>query len=136
MALSENPIGVALVVCERVIIEEQTKNKTLVSIFNNISVRGFPCRHDRLCVYVALTNGQGDSNISLVLKLIEDGSKVFSADGAVQFQDAQQTVEVIFAIRDFTFYKPGAYAFEVYADNEYVFESRFTVNLIGPGGMR
>ena len=134
MAFTDNPIGVALVVCERVIIEDQTKNKTLVSIFNNISVRGFPCRHDRLCVYVALTNGQGSSKISLVLKVIEDGSKVFSADGQVDFQDVHQTVEVIFNIRDFMFYKAGAYAFEVYAGDEYVFENRFTVNLVGPGG--
>ncbi|HTI70554.1 MAG TPA: hypothetical protein VMF06_11350 [Candidatus Limnocylindria bacterium] len=133
MSITEKPIGVALVVCERVIIEDQTKNKTLVSIFNNISVRGFPCRHDRLCAYVALTNGQGTNKVSLVLKLIEDGSKVFSADGQVAFQDVHQTVEVIFNIRDFMFYKPGAYAFEVYADDEYVFESRFTVNLAAAG---
>ena len=126
----ETPLGVAIVVCERVITEAQTSNKTLVSTFNNIQAQAFPCRHERLSVYVALTNGQGVRQVKLRLKKVSEDATLFSLGGEVKFEDPNHVVELIFNLRNVVFADPGSYSFEVEVDLEYVFESRFNVSLV------
>lgn len=123
---TEKPIGVAIVICDRIITELGSKNKTLVSTFNTITAFKFPCAHERMGVYVALTNGQGKKQVRLVLKT-DGGSELFGVSGEIELQDPSQVAELIFNIRRIVFVSPGVYAFEVFADNEYIFESRFNV---------
>lgn len=126
---TEKPIGVAIIVCDKVISEAVSNNKTLISIFNTINAEKFPCAHDRMSVYVALSNGQGKKQVSLVLKEISNGNPApkMRLSGNVQFDDPNRVVELIFNMRRIVFAAPGIYAFEVLADNEYIFESRFNV---------
>ena len=132
MPPDETPSGVAIVVCDRVITEAVTNNKTLVSIFNTINAPAFPCRHERLTVYVALTNGQGQKQVKLSLKDSHTSELVGVVAGSVPFMGPNQVVELIFSIQNVIFARPGTYAFEVSADEVYVFESRFTVNQVPP----
>ncbi len=126
-------MGVAIIVCDRAIIEAETNNKTLVLIFNNINAPLFPCRHDRLCVYVALTNGKGQKQISLGLKRHDASSDTsMHLFGGGHFENPNAVIEMIFNLRNVIFTEPGAFVFEVLADGEYVFESRFNVCLTKP----
>jgi hypothetical protein len=126
----EKPIGVAIIICDRVIVETQTNNKTLVSIFNTISSPVFPCRHERLSIFIAFTNGQGLKKISLILRQLSSNSVNLTLSGDIQFPDPNAVIEMIFNLRNVVFAAPGTYAFEVHADGEYIFESRFHVNNI------
>src|SRR2546423_12723645 len=121
----EKPLGVAIIICDKVITEAGTNNKTLISIFNNILSNTFPCIHHRMAVYVALTNATGPKQISLLLKL---GSEtVLQLGGKISFPDPNSVVELIFNLTGVPFIESGAYCFEVHADDDYIFESRFNV---------
>lgn len=126
MPTAEKPLGVAILVCERVIVDKQTEKKTIVSTFNNIVAADFPCIHDRLSVFVALTNGQGLVRVALILKA-EDGSECLKGELAVLFQDPRVQIDLVFNFRSVVFVAPGNYIFEVSADGGYVFEARFSV---------
>jgi hypothetical protein len=128
MSNGEKPLGVAIIICDRVITEAQTNNKTLVSIFNTIHASIFPCRHERLSVFVALTNGHGQKKISLILKQITDSGVKLKLSGDVQFENPNAVIEMIFNMQNVIFTASGVYAFEVFADDDYIFESRFNVN--------
>jgi len=124
---TEKPIGAAIVICDKVINESPSQNKTLVSTFNTIAAPKFPCAHERMSVYVALTNGQGKKQVQLLLKQAGNTKEIFQISANVDFANPNHVAELIFNIRRIIFTTPGVYAFEVLADNEYIFESRFNV---------
>jgi len=122
---TEKPIGVAIIICDRVITEAGTGNKTIVSTFNNIGTKSFPCIHSNMSVFVALSNSTGVKPINLLLKL---GDKILiKVGGKVNFPDRNAVVEIIFNLVGVPFFEAGVYCFEIYADEEYIFESRFNV---------
>lgn len=123
--MSEKPIGIAIVICERVITEEVTGNKTLVSTFNNLQTLGFPVRHEKLSVYVALTNCTGSRQVSLTLT--RDGEKMVSIPANIEFKSPLDVVELIFNLNNVLFLKAGLHAFEIHSEGEFIFESRFNV---------
>jgi hypothetical protein len=77
---------------------------------------------------VALTNGHGQKKISLILKQITDSGVKLKLSGDVQFENPNAVIEMIFNMQNVIFTAPGVYAFEVFADDDYIFESRFNVN--------
>ncbi len=122
---SEKPIGIAIIVCDRVITEAGTNNKTIVSTFNNITTKVLPCVRHRLSVFVSLTNTRGEKQIELVLK--KDERNILKLGGKATFPDPNHVIELIFNFRNLVFPEQGKYGFEVYADDEYIFERQFNV---------
>lgn len=116
-------MGLALVVCERVIIEQGTGNKTLVGVFNAITSPVFPAVHPFLSIYLSLTNGSGSKNVEL--RLVRGAGVVIAASSTVEFDTPNAVVEIIYRFRNVAFLEPGMHSFEVYADEELIFESRF-----------
>ncbi|MGA2030510.1 MAG: hypothetical protein ABSG87_10620, partial [Verrucomicrobiota bacterium] len=87
---TEKPIGVAIIICERVITEAGTGNKTIVSTFNNITAQNFPCMHPHMAVYVAMTNSVGFKQVNLLLKR---GEKILiKVGGKINFPDNNAVV--------------------------------------------
>jgi len=62
------PVALGLNVCEKIVVEEGTKNVTLVNCFSKMFVDGFPSGPRRFAVHAALRDGQGRANISLNVK--------------------------------------------------------------------
>lgn len=123
--LPEKPLGVAMIVCDRVITEEGTQNKTIVSTFNQITAKRYPCFYSRLAVYVALTNGSGEKKVNLRFRNNSGDEPLFEMGGTVKFESPNSVVELIFNVRNLSLPEPGLYTFEIFADGEYIFEVKF-----------
>lgn len=123
------PKCLALVLCEQVIQDRETRNLTLVNIFNTISAspvgKGVP-RHDRLAVFVSLTNGRGQSQGKLVIK-DADEREVFHGEGPVVFPDPVTVVEMTFDIRRLPLPCEGEYTIEFWCGAEMVNQRKFRV---------
>jgi len=131
MAASEKPIGIALVICDRVITDATTQEKTLVSTFNQILTRSFPCVHPRLSIFVALTNGRGTSEAEIrCLNESDQDHLVFGMKGSIPFPDPNHVVEMNFQFNNVRFDKPGLHGVEFLCDGELVLQSRFQVTLM------
>ncbi len=122
---TEKPMGVAIIICDRVITETGTNNKTIVSTFNSIHAAKFPCIHQRMAVFVALTNASGVKEVNLVLT--HEGKTIIKFGGKVMFSGPNAVVELIFNLKGVPFPDPGTYCFEVHAGGDYIFESRFNL---------
>jgi hypothetical protein len=70
------PIALGLTICEKIIVEEKTRNVTLVSCFSKLIVEGFPSPSQRFAVYAVLTDGLGDG-IRGCLETFSWGKRVF-----------------------------------------------------------
>jgi len=134
MAGAEKPIGIALLICDRVITDAVTHEKTLVSTFNQISAPSFPCVHPRMTIFVAVTNGRGttDAQIKCVNES-DQNTVVFGMKGSIPFADPNHVVEMSFQFNNVTFTKPGLHCIEFLCDGELILQSRFTVTMFKAG---
>jgi hypothetical protein len=72
--MSPLPVVLGLTICEKIIVEEGTKNLTLISTFNKINVDSFPSAPQKFNVFTVLTEGQGHGTIN-------DYQVILSLDG-------------------------------------------------------
>jgi hypothetical protein len=126
----EPPVAIGIHLCDRVIVEEGTGSVSLIGVFSTIRSVEFPMLFPaRSLVYCALTNGDGDANIELVLTHLETNDEVHTADRRVFFSDRFEEVHVIFELDDWIIPSPGTYVFAILSDGEWVGQRRFQVIL-------
>ena len=124
---NERPIAEALIICDEIINEAGTNKKSLIGTFNSILSDQYPMQHAKICVYAAMTNGQGEMSGELRCMRVDDQQMIFKASGTVQFADPNQVVEMSFNFRNIVFERPGLYTFELLAADELLLEKRFHV---------
>lgn len=127
MPTNENPVPVAFVICEQVIIDQETKNKTLVGTFNSIFAQSFPCAHPRMDLFVALTNGQGQATVRITCKNEETGALILDGSLAGEFPNPLDVVEFVLKIRGMPFPNSGSYLFEVMVNGFPITERRLSL---------
>jgi hypothetical protein len=134
------PKCLALILCEQVIQDVQTKNLTLVNTFNTIatsSPRGGTVRYPRLAVFVSLTNGRGLGHGKLIIADPE-GQEVFHGEGPVVFADPLAVVEITFDIRQLPLTGQGEYRIDFWCNGDLVNQRCFRVQIAsaapGAGG--
>ena len=71
------PIVLGLTIREKIIMEEGTKNLTLVSTFTKMHVAEFPSLPQRFAVYSVLTEGRGDARIDLVPTSLASSEEIY-----------------------------------------------------------
>jgi hypothetical protein len=121
------PIVLGLTICEKVIIEEGTKNVTLVSTFTKFTVEEFPSRSHRVAVYTVLTDGLGDATMDLWLARQDTGEVIQRLRGQIHFPDRLAEVRVLFRLNDCSFPAPGEYQFTLLADGEWLAQRQLQV---------
>lgn len=129
------PQCLALVLCETVIEDVRTRNKSLIHLFSGILGPAAPVRHDRMSVFAAFAGGRGD--VPIWLRLCEDAAyetDLLRLGGDVRFppDDPQAVVEIVWDIRGFQFPRFGRYSFEVVCDDVPLMARRFTVTEAPP----
>jgi hypothetical protein len=122
---SEKPMGLAIVICERIITEALTNNKTIVGTYNTVRTSGFPVRPPGMAIYVSLTNTTGSKKIEM--RATHSRQEIGRFGAVVEFSGPSHVFELIFNLKDMFFPYPGLYTFEIFADDEYIFESRVNV---------
>lgn len=125
---TEKPIGIALIICDRVITDAQTNEKTLVGIFNNVWAPSFPAMHARLSIFVGVTSGRGTVKGAIQCVNESTGQRVFESSGPISFKDPCHIVEITFLLRNVLFVQPGMHNVSFFCDGELVFSRRFNVS--------
>lgn len=124
----EKPIGIALIICDRVITDAKTNEKTLVGTFNQVHAQTFPAMHPRLSIFVGVTSGRG--SVKGEIRCFNEATPsepVFGAAGPILFRDPCHVVEITFELRNVVFRQPGMYHVQFLCDGELVFSRRFSV---------
>jgi hypothetical protein len=121
------PIVLGLNLCEKVIVEEGTRNVSLVSTFEKLTVDGFPSPPQRFALYALLTNGLGDGTIDVVVTRLETDQTTYSHRLAVRFPSPLQDLRLLLRIRECSFPAPGTYQFTLLIDGEWLAQRRLHV---------
>jgi Family of unknown function (DUF6941) len=126
--LRKRPVVIGLLCCEQAVVEERTRNITLVNCFTGLKVSEFPSAPQRLVVFAALTDGLGEGTLSLVVTALDTLEDVYSQDRPVRFSDPLQEVRVLFRLSQISFPRPGSYQVTLFADDELVAQRMMRVS--------
>ncbi len=124
------PIGLALIICDQVITDQDTKKRSLIGIFNNVQARQFPCAHPHMCVFVSVTGGHGEVDAEVRCSREGDGldeAPCFALKGRIRFDSPLHIVEINFDLRNVQFHQAGAYRIDLLCDGVPVLQRPFTV---------
>ena len=121
------PVLNALLVCDEAIKEEGTGKITLIGIFETMRVPRFPARLPRLCVYVKMTDAEGQYEITLQLIRLDDLQVIGERRLTAALGDRMAAGELVFRFRTLTLLQPGRYEFRLFADGRTLGAKSFNV---------
>ena len=118
------PILKAMLLCDKTIVEEGTRKRSLIGLFDRIRGAQFPLIHGAMSVYVQFREIEGDFDFSLELFDLTLGKAINKAlikDFKVNGKN--QDCELVFNLLSVKFERPGEYEFRIYV-NDFVFGQR------------
>ncbi len=133
------PDCLALLICEGVIEDARSRNKTILNTFNRISAARYPARHDRLAVFLSLTNGHGTYDLQVRVVHAEVAplqEPLLEIAGKVRFGNPLDVAEMTIDLRGMTIPAAGNYAIEVLIDGDIVKQRRFDAVRHETGGQK
>jgi hypothetical protein len=124
------PTCVAVVLCNDVIEDKRTNNKTLVGLFNRIITFHQPASFARMIIMASLTNGVGTWPISFSIRA-PSGKEVFHAHGKEDFSSADEVKDLVIELLGLPLPETGTYYIDIKVGETLKGERRFTVQHVG-----
>jgi hypothetical protein len=125
----ELPICIAVIICNEIIEDKRTNNKTLVSLFNGIGVSTLPTIHPRMFLMASLTNGMGSFKLSFRIKDPDD-KEVARFDGDAFFPNPLAVIDIVVEIQGLQIEREGTYFVDVLSGDHPLGHRRFDVRKI------
>ena len=128
------PECLAMIVCDDVVEDKRSNKKTIFNAFNQIAAPKFPTKHQKLVVFLSLTNGHGTVPFDLQFVMGADEKVLCGLKGAVKFDDPLAVVELVLTMQGLPLPKEGQYSFRLLLGGHPVRERRLFVKLWKGGG--
>src|SRR5262249_31939561 len=109
-----------LVLCQQVIVEEGTRNITLVNSFNRLTVEAFPSAPQRFAVYTMLTNGRGAATLTLEISRTDTLEEIFTRSTRIAFADPLRHLRLWIRVRSCSFPVMGRYQVALLMDGDLI----------------
>lgn len=128
---SETPVCVAIVLCNDCIEDKRTNNKTLIGLFNAITVQTTPALHPRMVVLVSITNAS--KNLTMLLSIRSpSGEESTRVEAHFPASDPLAAYDIVFELNGVMINEPGTHHVDVLCDGVYLGGRRFDVFLTNP----
>jgi hypothetical protein len=123
---SERPACVAMVICNEIIEDKWTNNKSLIGLFSSIAAPGLPAQHSRMFIMVTLTDGRGEWPCILRIES-PAGEELFKAEGLMQFDNPLAVHDLVMEVRGMPLPEAGEYHVGLTCGGRPLAARRFTV---------
>jgi hypothetical protein len=119
------PSVVAMLICQRVIVEQGTGMKSLIGVFENLNSFAFPAPVN-MAVYAKLLDAEGDYDFLIRLVSLKDERRIADVEGKNVVLNSSTSSELVLNIAGLMLPEPGKYEFQLYANGMYL--HRATLN--------
>jgi len=128
-----SPDVLAMLVCDQIITDRLTGKQSLIGMFSRIHAIGFPATHAQLCVFVALTDGHGKTELTIrIVDSNEARPPIVEGKGAVNFMDPRAIANLFLQFHGLTFPVPGEYRVQLFSDGRLLREARLELVQLPP----
>ena len=121
------PTAIGLTLCDRFIIEEVTRNVTLVNCFSRLRAHSFPALAAPFSVFAVLTNGHGDGTIQLAISRLDTLDEIEAQSLHGHFPARLAEVRIFFRVAQCAFPTAGVYEVNLQVDGDVVVSRRLSV---------
>jgi hypothetical protein len=122
----DNPVAVALMLCDQVIVDKDTNKPCLIGIFTGLAVQDFH-EPQRFSAFATLTNGRGHVEVELAGYRLENGDQIYRQVYSVFFPDPLKVVNLNIRVRTVVFPAAGWYDFTLSVRGEPISQRRIHV---------
>ena len=122
----ENPVCMAIVLCNDCIEDKRTNNKSLIGLFNAIHVQVIPALHPRMVVLASITNASKALDVKLIIRA-PSGSEVAQIDAEFPAFDPLAAYDIVFEFNGVLLEEAGTYHVDLLCDGSYLGGRRFDV---------
>jgi len=125
--MPQRPIAIGLSLCEQVVVEEKTRNVTLVNCFTHRTVDHFPSEFVPFVAFAVLSDGAGEIPLELVVERLDTLEEIHRVSLTGHFANPLQTVRCTLRIRNCAFPLAGHYQVSLLADSEVLAQRRLVL---------
>jgi hypothetical protein len=125
--MAQRPIAVGLSLCEQVVIEEKTRNVTLVNCFTERVAEEFPADNLPFVAFALLTDGNGEMPLAVVIERLDTFEEIHRISVTVRFPNPLQTMRCTIRVRTCPFPVPGHYQVSLVADGETIAQRKMEI---------
>ena len=127
MTGGSTPYPLAILLCDQIIVDEQSKKKTLVGIFDVIYAKGFPAQHPSLSVYARLTDAEGQYSFRMDYVQVKNDQLIGKGEvPSITITDRLKVQELVMQFPPIAIPEPGEYEFRLWANDRYIGRVKFT----------
>lgn len=128
----ERPMCVALVICDDVLEDRRTGNKSLIGLFNNIATVNLPAVHPRMFLVASLTSGRGAWPFSFRVAA-PSGREILRMQDTVEFTNPLAVHDLVVEVRSLPIEEEGVYFVDLLVGETPMANRRFTVQIAPEG---
>ena len=112
-----NPICLSIILCDMVIEDKRTNNKSYINTFNQIWVPRMPYHHPHMCVVISLTECMGRHELAIEFSrdTPEGEERLLELKGELNSPDPLAVVDLNFELRGFRIVGWGKYTIKAKA---------------------
>lgn len=127
------PDVLAMLVCDQIITDRLTGKQSLIGMFSKVHAVAFPATHPQLCVFVALTDGHGKTDLSIRIVDANDARPpIVEGKGTVEFKNPRAIANLSLQFHGLTFSESGEYRVQLWSGVELLREARLELVQIQP----
>ena len=123
----QRPNAVGLILCQQVIVEEKTRNMTLVNSFVDLVVNEFPSSPQQFTVFVVLTDGLGDMTLTLEIAPLDTLETIYVRSWLSSWKNPLRAARLMARVGSCSFPAPGQYQVSLLAENDLITQGVFNV---------
>ncbi len=127
-AAAEQPYCVCLALCNEIIEDARSHNKTLVSLFNGIGAVQLPTLYPRMNIMASVSGAAAGTSIRVVVQT-PSGNELVRAEGQTNADSAQSVTDFPIELQGVVLPEAGLYAISLYAADTLLAKRHFNVFL-------
>jgi hypothetical protein len=113
------PVLIAALVCDVAAIDPSTRKKSLIGIFDRITVGKFPTKRP-VSVYMKVTDAEGDYELEMRYIQCYTGKQLAGANGALHSDDKLASIDMVIHFPPLPFPEEGRYEFQIWANDMFL----------------
>jgi hypothetical protein len=118
--LQSRPLALSLQVCEKVVIEAETRNLTLVNCFTQRVVESDPPEPISFIVCSNLIGGRGQMSLHVRVESLEGFDIIAERTGVISFRDPFHEIRLRVSMQEVSFPTEGGYQIVLLVDEKVV----------------
>ena len=122
------PILKAMLLCDQTLVEEGTRKRSLIGIFDRVKAAQMPTVHPSMSVYVQFREIEGTFDFTLELCDLVGGTTLHKATVKnFKVQERSRDCELVFNMLSLRFEHEGDYEFRIYVNDSIFGQKSFQV---------